>query len=298
MKNIRKNSPTAWILAARPHTLVASATPVIVACALAFKDGFFNWIPAVICLVFALLAQVVSNFANDYFDYIKGADQKGTRVGPDRAILEGWIDHDKILKACAFLLVLDCLIALPLLYYGGWQLIFVGIFVAIFAIAYSAGPYPLSYNGWGDVCVLVFFGFVPIYFTYYVQALRWTPEVFICAVAVGLVIVNILVANNYRDRDTDKEAEKRTSVVVFGEKFGRYFYLINGIISVLLCQCFWLDNSYLAALLPIIYLIFHLKTWAEMITIYQGPGLIAVLKKSARNAFLFGLLLTLGLLFS
>jgi 1,4-dihydroxy-2-naphthoate octaprenyltransferase len=284
-----------WISAARPKTLTAAATPVIVASALAFRDGYFYWKPALICLVFALIAQIVSNFANDYFDYKKGADNT-ERSGPKRAVSEGWISPRTMFGVTVGLLVADLLLGLSLLRYGGWELIVAGIAVALFALAYSGGPYPLSYHGWGDVCVFLFFGIIPVGFTYYVQASRWDLPATVCGIAVGLVIINILVANNYRDRDSDAKAGKRTTVVLFGEKFGSLFYLINGISAVICCLYFLADNTVWAAVLPFVYLLPHIKTWREMVRIGSGKELIAILGKTALNALAFGGLLALGLL--
>ena len=293
---IKKNSPRAWFLATRPKTLPAAATPVIVACALAYHDRGFQWQPALICLLFALIAQVISNFANDYFDYKKGNDNE-ERLGPKRAVAEGWINPKLMLSVTIALLVLDMALGLLLLRYGGWELIFVGLCVAVFAFAYSGGPYPLAYHGWGDVCVFVFFGIVPVGFTYYVQTLQWTLPATICGVCTGLVIINILVANNYRDRFSDAKTGKKTSIVLFGEKFGERFYLINGIVAVVGCQYLLYEKAIWAALLPLVYVVFHIRTWKEMITIHQGKALIGTLEKTARNALIFGLLLSISLVF-
>ena len=294
MENIKNNSSKAWLLAARPKTLPASASPVIVASALAYSAQSFHWIPALICLVFALIAQIISNFANDYFDYKKGIDNE-ERLGPKRAVAEGWIKPQVMLRATIGLLTLDALLGLTLVYYGGWQLVIIGIIIAIFALAYSGGPYPLSSHGWGDVCVIFFFGIVPVGFTYYVQALDWTTAVTLCGIAVGLVVTNILVANNYRDRETDKNVGKRTSIVMFGERFGCYFYLCNGLAAVLCCQYFWCTGAIYAAILPLLFLPVHIHTWRKMIRIYEGKELIVILQESARNAFIFSLLLSIGL---
>ena len=292
---IEKNSPRAWFLATRPKTLPAAATPVIVACALAYHDNSFQWKQALICLLFALIAQIIANFANDYFDYKKGSDNR-ERLGPKRAVAEGWIAPKVMLIATIALLVLDLMLGLLLLHYGGWKLIFVGLLVAVFAFAYSGGPYPLAYHGWGDVCVLLFFGIVPVGFTYYVQTLQWSLPVTICGSGVGLIIINILVANNYRDRFSDAKTGKKTSVVLFGEKFGQWFYLINGIVAVACCQYFWMEKSIGAALLPLIYLVFHILTWKEMVAINQGKALIRTLEKTARNVLIFGATLSIGLI--
>ena len=294
---IEKNSLKAWFLAARPKTLSAAATPVIVAGSLAWHDGVFALTPALICLFFALIAQIISNFANDYFDYKKGTDNE-ERLGPKRAVAEGWIAPRTMLYATVGLLIVDCLLGLFLICYGGWQLIFVGILVAVFALAYSGGPYPLAYHGWGDICVFFFFGIIPVGFTYYVQALQWTFPVSICGTSIGLVIINILVANNYRDRFTDKEAGKNTSIVLFGEKFGRYFYLLNGMIAAVCCQYFWFIDAVWAAILPLFFLISHIRTWKEMVRIGEGKQLIYILELTSRNVLLFGFLLSLGLILS
>jgi len=292
---IKKHSPRAWFLATRPKTLSASATPVIIACALAYHDKSFQWKPALICLLFALTAQIISNFANDYFDYKKGIDNE-ERLGPKRAVAQGWIAPKMMLGTTLVLLMLDLALGLLLLHYGGWKLIFIGLCVAVFAFAYSGGPYPLAYHGLGDICVFVFFGIIPVGFTYYVQTLHWSLSAVICGISVGLIIINILVANNYRDRFSDAKANKKTSVVLFGEKFGNRFYLFNGVAAVAGCQYFWFENASLAALLPIIFLIFHIRTWKEMVTINQGKALIGTLEKTARNVLIFGGTLSVGLL--
>jgi len=292
---IKKNSLQSWFLATRPKTLTAAATPVIVACALAYHDKSFFWKPALICLLFALIAQVIANFANDYFDFKKGIDNK-ERLGPKRAVAEGWIAPKTMLIVTIALLVLDLALGLLLIQYGGWKLIFIGLFVAVFAFAYSGGPYPLAYHGLGDICVFIFFGIIPVGLTYYVQTLQWNLPVTICGISTGLVIINILVANNYRDRFSDAKSGKKTSIVLLGEKFGRWFYLFNGIIAVVCCQYFWLEKTVWASLLPIVYLIFHILTWKEMITIFQGQALIGTLEKTARNALIFGVVLSIGLI--
>jgi 1,4-dihydroxy-2-naphthoate octaprenyltransferase len=292
---IPRNAPQAWLLATRPKTLPAAATPVMVACALAYRDHSFQWKPALICLLFALIAQIVANFANDYFDYKKGVDN-AERLGPKRTVAEGWIAPETMLRVTFVLLVMDLALGLLLLQYGGWELIVAGLCIAIFAFAYSGGPYPLSYHGLGDVCVFIFFGIIPVGFTFYVQTLQWTIPVAICGACTGLVVVNILIVNNYRDRFTDAKTEKKTTIVLFGEKFGEWFYLLNGVIAVVGCQYFLFENTIWAALLPLLYLILHILTWREMVTVNQGKALNGTLEKTARNVLVFGGLLSLGLI--
>ncbi len=282
-----------WILAARPKTLVAGISPVIIAIGLAIKDGVFNWYLSLICLLIAMFLQIVSNFANDYFDYKKGSDTP-ERLGPQRAVAEGWVTPKQMIVASLVVLALACALGVVLMWLVDWRLLFVGIAVAVSAIAYSGGKYPLAYIGLGDVCVLLFYGIVPVVFTYFVQSSTFTTEAFVCGLAIGLVSTNILVSNNYRDYELDKKAGKKTTIVIFGKKFGEYFYLINGIIAVVLCQYFWLQGLAAVALLPILYILVHIVTWRQMIQIGEGRALIAILGKTARNVLLFGLLLFMG----
>mgnify|MGYP001339274504 CR=1 FL=1 len=166
----------------------------------------------------------------------------------------------------------------------------------LFAFLYTTGPYPLSYNGWGDVLVIIFFGFVPVGGTYYVQALTWTPDVTVASLVCGLLIDTLLVVNNYRDREADARSGKQTIIVRFGEKFGRYFYLALGITASLLCLRFLSEGHFYAGLLPQLYLIPHFFTWKKMVRIYNGKKLNNILGETSRNMLLMGVLLSLGLL--
>jgi 1,4-dihydroxy-2-naphthoate polyprenyltransferase len=296
MQTIEKNSFKAWILASRPKTLAAGSVPVIVASALAAHDGMFNLVPAILCLFFALLAQIASNFSNDYFDYKKKTDNED-RLGPARAVSSGWIDPGMMLVGIFVTITVACLFGMGLIWYGGWEMIIVGIVCVVSLLAYTAGPWPLAYNGLGDVFVLVFFGFVAVIFSNYVQTQLITPQAFICGGAVGLAAVNILILNNYRDRETDKKSNKKTTIVIFGEKFGRRFYLINGFISCILCLLFIAEGSYFAAFLPLLYLIPHILTWKKMVAIDKGKALNPLLGETSRNLLILGLLISAGLLF-
>ena len=218
-----------WISAARPRTLPASASPVIAASAYAFYAGTFRWVPAVLCLLFALLAQVASNMANDYFDYVKGSDKAG-RVGPRRAVASGDITPRSMLMGTFCVLGVACAVGLGLVFFAGWQLIPIGVIIAVFALAYTAGPYPLAYHGLGDVTVFLFFGLVAVNMTYYVQALQFDADVFLLSIAMGLLSINILLVNNYRDMEEDAAANDGGAVraafcfvVVFCERAGSRF---------------------------------------------------------------------------
>jgi 1,4-dihydroxy-2-naphthoate octaprenyltransferase len=295
MENVETNSIKAWILAARPKTLAAAATPVLLGCALAYTDGIFQWIPAILCFLFAFSMQIDANFINDYYDYLKGSDRED-RLGPERACAQGWITLSAMKKGMIFITLLSCFWGLLLLKYCGLEMIPVGLLCVLFAFLYTAGPYPLAYHGWGDVLVIVFFGFVPVGCTYYTMAHDWTWNVTIACAACGLVSDLLLMLNNYRDREQDKISGKRTLVVRFGEPAGRWAYLVLGILAVGLCSFYAFNGYLMASLLPILFLILHFTTWREMIRIYQGKELNIVLGKTARNIVVFGLLLSLGLI--
>lgn len=283
----------AWIEAARPKTLTASFSPVLLGTVLAFHDDSFKIVPALLCLLVALLAQIASNFANDYFDYQKGSDG-ADRLGPARAVASGWITPRSMLYATFIALALALFCGCGLLFYAGWELIGVGMAIAVFALAYTAGPFPLAYNGLGDICVLVFFGIVPVCFTYYVQTLTFTPLVFMLSLALGFLSVNILVVNNYRDYEQDKQSGKRTTIVLLGKKFGVVFYLVN-ILLAIACAYPVMFVSTGNILILIICLLFFIRTWKEMQS-KSGVALNETLAHTARNVFLYAIILSLILL--
>ena len=280
-----------WISAARPRTLPASASPVIAASAYAFYAGTFRWVPAVLCLLFALLAQVASNMANDYFDYVKGSDKAG-RVGPRRAVSSGDITPRAMLMGTFCVLGVACAVGLGLVFFAGWQLIPIGVIIALFALAYTAGPYPLAYHGLGDVTVFLFFGLVAVNMTYYVQALQFDADVFLLSIAMGLLSINILLVNNYRDMEEDAAANKRTTVVLFGRRFALWWYFVNGVVAVLLLFPCLADFGIVYILLPaIVYLFLHIKTGLA-IKQRVGEALNPLLGATARNLLVFTILVS------
>jgi len=294
VQKVKKNSPKAWLLAARPKMLAAGSVPVLVASGLAAHFDQFKLIPAILCLLFALLAQIASNFSNDYFDFVKKTDDE-YRLGPARAVSSGWIDPKKMLYGTFVVIALACFLGLGLIYYGGWEMILVGVICVVSLLAYTAGPWPLAYHGLGDLFVLVFFGFVAVVFSFYVQTQTFHLLAFVAGAVVGLAAVNILIINNYRDRDTDKKSNKNTTIVIFGENFGKWGYLINGIIACLLCL-FFLREAVWAAILPFLYLMPHYQTWKTMVAINRGKELNVLIGKTSRNMLIIGLLLAIGLL--
>lgn len=294
---MKTNSLSAWILAIRPYSLGASAIPVFAGSALAYADGVFQPIPALLCLIFALLMQCTANLVNDLWDFLKGADQPD-RLGPDRAFAKGYITLPVMKIGIAILTLCACAVGLGLLFYGGWELIFVGLACVIFAYLYTAGPYPLAYHGLGDLAVIIFFGIIPVGFTYYIQAQTWTAEVLITALSCGFVIDTMLIVNNFRDREEDAHCGKRTIVVCWGAGVGRWGYLFLGTAAMALCLLFLLHGRWTAALLPLLFWVLFFRTWQKMVRIDHGEELNVCLAETARNMLLFGVLLTVGILLS
>lgn len=215
-----------WISAARPRTLPAAIAPVIVGTALAWRDGSCDWAAAGLCLGFALLVQIGTNFANDYYDFIHGADTVA-RVGPQRAVAAGLVAAATMRLAMWLTFAAAFALGLGLIAWGGPWLLAIGIASIACGIAYTGGPWPLGYNGLGDVFVFIFFGLVAVGATYFVQTKTITAEVILVAVPIGLLAANILLVNNYRDAETDATAGKRTLVVRFGRDAARLQHALS-----------------------------------------------------------------------
>ena len=223
----------AWIEAMRLRTLPVSIAGVLTAISYNISDDTFCWLPALLCMLVAVSAQIASNFANEYYDFKKGLDKVG-RDGPRRGVTEGDITPSAMLSATFVTLGIACLFGCALLWFSDFWLVFVGIFIALGVLAYSTGPYPLSHHGLGEVAVIVFYGLIPVNFTYYVQAGQFTPEVFLASLAVGLMVANVLIVNNYRDIDDDRLVNKRTLAVMLGRKAMVCVYVFNVMASVAL----------------------------------------------------------------
>ena len=279
-----------WIECARLRTLPVSVAGVIMASGIAVLYHRFEWLPALLCFAFAVLAQVVSNFANEYYDFRRGTDKKG-RVGPRRGVTEGDITPGLLLRVTIGTLAVACAVGCGLIPFGGWWMIPVGILIAVFAFAYSAGPYPLSYHGLGDVAVLVFFGLVPVNLTFHLQAGYFAPLAILASVTIGLMGVNVLLVNNYRDVDDDREAHKRTTVVIFGRKVASAAYLINGYVGISLLAPLWFAAPLWVLAVPALYLVLHTVTWNRL-THSDGAALNPLLGATARNMLIFAVLLT------
>lgn len=297
--NIETDSAKAWLLAARPKTLAGAAVPVMIGASLAYVDvaqyehGAFSWVAAVLCLLFAFIMQVDANFINDFFDFTNGADDSETRLGPRRACAQGWVKLDSMKRAIALTTCLACLVGLPLVWYGGLEMILIGLLCLVFCFLYTTH---MSYLGLGDVLVLVFFGVVPVCISYYIQLHTCTWQVFIASVACGLVIDGLLIVNNFRDRDNDRAVGKNTLVVRIGDKASLALYFGVGVVACLMGLVFWLNGHVLAFVLPLLYLVLHVFTYLKIKRIHQGKALNHCLGETARNIFVYGLTVAAGLL--
>lgn len=285
-KNSRKRaSAAAWIEAMRLRTLPVGASCVLAGVGLALLDGHRRLWPAVICMAFALLAQVASNFANEYFDYKAGLDAPG-REGPRRGVTEGDITPGAMKAATFATLGLACLVGCSLIWWGGWWMLAAGVVIALFAMAYSAGPYPLSRHGLGGVAVMVFFGIVPVALTYYLQSGLVSGRAVVLGVAVGAMACNILLVNNYRDRFDDAAVGKITDVGIVGGRVARLMYLGNGLLAVALTLMLWWAAGWWTLLFPALYLMMLTALW-RLLCRREGHELNPVLGLTAMSELFF-----------
>lgn len=295
---VKTNSVKAWLLATRPKTLSAAAVPVMIGTAFAWRNTSeqFNWIPAILCLLFAWIMQIDSNLVNDYFDFKKGNDDE-TRLGPKRACSEGWITSDAMVWGILITTLLGCMTGIPLILYGGLEMVMVGIACVVFCFLYTT---LFSYHGLGDILVLLFFGIIPVCCTYYVcmplhQQIP-TGEVIASSIACGLAIDALLIVNNYRDIDNDRSNGKITLAVRLGESKTRRLYesigyIAAGIMIILVfVDLYQIDKVIPTYAIYLIYIILHRQSYKEMKRINKGAKLNQVLGLTARNILVFGLL--------
>ena len=295
---VKTNSVKAWLLATRPKTLSAAAVPVMIGTAFAWRNTSeqFNWIPAILCLLFAWIMQIDSNLVNDYFDFKKGNDDE-TRLGPKRACSEGWITSDAMVWGILITTLLGCMTGIPLILYGGLEMVMVGIACVAFCFLYTT---LFSYHGLGDILVLLFFGIIPVCCTYYVcmplhQQIP-TGEVIASSIACGLAIDALLIVNNYRDIDNDRSNGKITLAVRLGESKTRRLYesigyIAAGIMIILVFFDLYQTDKFIPTYaIYLIYIILHRQSYQEMKRINKGAKLNQVLGLTARNILVFGIL--------
>ncbi|MDW8215167.1 MAG: 1,4-dihydroxy-2-naphthoate polyprenyltransferase [Roseiflexaceae bacterium] len=284
----------AWVLAARPQTLPAAIAPVVVGSAAAFAAGSFRWLPFLAALVGALLIQIGTNLANDYFDFRKGADT-AERLGPVRVTQAGLLAPEAVRNGMIVAFGAAALIGVYLIVVGGWPILVIGVLSIAAGVLYTGGPWPLGYNGLGDLFTFIFFGIVAVTATAYLHIGAVPPLAWAASIPVAMLVTAIIVVNNLRDIATDRAAGKRTLAVIIGVRATRveYALLVGG--AFLAPPLLWLSGltgpwvmlAWLSAPLAI--------TPMRIMLTGAGRALNPALKGTARLHLAFGLLLALGM---
>ncbi len=292
MRNSSKLS--LWFKSTRPRTLPAAAAPVIIGLALAFYENKINLFIAILTLVAALLIQIGTNFANDYFDFIKGTDTD-RRVGPVRLIQAGLIKKNEMLAAFIITFIIAAAIGVFLVIRGGWPILLIGIFAIIFGILYTAGPAPLGYIGLGDIFVFIFFGIISVTGTFYLQTLKINMVALIASLAPGFLSVAILTANNIRDIKTDREAGKKTLIARFGYNFGLSEYLFCIIAAHLIpIVLVLITKSHYFSLISVLTVAMAVKPVKILLSRPEPRYIIPVLGKTGQILLIFSILFSIG----
>jgi 1,4-dihydroxy-2-naphthoate octaprenyltransferase len=300
----------AWLMAARPHTLPAAAAPVIVGVGLAVHEGLFAPLPALAAFVGAALIQIGTNFANDYYDAVKGVDTD-EREGFTRVTQSGLIAPESVKRAMYATFGLAILVGVYLVWVGGLPILVVGLASVISGIAYAGGPYPLGSHGLGDLFVFVFFGVVAVMGTFYVQAASelagafpmGIPEgtvtlaAFAASLPVAAISTNILVVNNVRDLETDREAGKETLAVIIGYRASRAEFVGLLALSYAVPVWFWLARGYSpAVLLPLLTIPYAAAVARTVLTDASGEALNPALEQTGKLLAGHSVLFALGLI--
>ena len=283
-----------WVLASRPRTLTAAISPVLVGVSLAIHEGEFQPFIALMTLLAAILIQIGANFANDVYDFLKGSDCED-RLGPIRATQSGLISPEDMKKGMWLVLALAICVGFYLAYIGGWPIVWIGLASIASAIAYTGGPYPLGYHGWGDIFVFVFFGMIAVPGTYYLQSGFVSYDSILFGIPLGALSTAILIVNNLRDADTDVKSGKRTLAVRFGKSFVKIEYIVMMIIAftipIYILQ-FWDEFSLYIILFLLPISIQHIQSLYTK----TGSSLNLVLANTAKFLFHFSILLSIGLI--
>jgi 1,4-dihydroxy-2-naphthoate polyprenyltransferase len=294
----KKESPgklQSWILASRPKTLLASVVPVATGTALAVSENKFVLLYSLIALVCSVLIQVGTNYVNDLYDFLNGADN-AKRKGPERVLASGWIKVTEMKIASILVFLASFIFGLYLVYVSGTVVLIIGVLSIVAGIAYTAGPFPLAYNGLGDIFVFLFFGLVGTMGTYYVQAHNFSVLSFIASLPVGALITNILVVNNYRDIEEDRAAKKYTLAVIFGKSFTKFEYISFIFISFLVPLLLFLKyNFHFWIFLPYLSIPIAINL-IRMLFQLDGKELNNTLELTAKFSALFGILFSIGLI--
>ena len=284
-----------WILASRPKTLPAAIAPVMLGVALAYHDGIFHWITGLITLIAALLIQIGTNRANDLFDFLNGTDTSD-RIGPARVTQSGLLSTIQVRNGMIITFCLALTAGTYLVFIGGWPIVWIGLASIAAGIAYTGGPYPLGYHGWGDIFVIVFFGLIAVPGTFYLQTGMISMESLLVGLSMGTFSTAILVVNNLRDVETDTKTGKRTLVVRWGKRFGRIEYSIMMVVAYFIpavLAVIWKND------LSMYLYLFSLPIAAKMmISVWtlERKELFPILGGTARVMMVYSILFVLGLI--
>lgn len=282
-----------WILAARPKTLPAATAPVIIGTAMAFTAGGLHLFSASVALIGALLIQIGTNLANDYFDFKKGVDQQD-RLGPTRVTQSGLIKPETVKKAMILIFSLALVSGIYLVFRGGWPILIIGLLSILFGILYTGGPLPIGYIGLGDIFVLIFFGPVAVGGTYYVQTLDINWMILIAGLAPGLFSMAILTVNNLRDIESDAKAGKKTLAIRFGKTFTKIEYLMSILMAILIPVVLYLFfERHIYSLFSLAVFILALSLIKKVFTA-RGIILNEVLAATGQLLILYSILFSIG----
>jgi len=309
MSGTELSGTRAWLAAARPQTLPAAAAPIVVGGGLAWADGVFALVPLLAAFVGAALIQIGTNFANDYYDAIQGADTEA-REGFTRVTQAGIIAPERVKQAMYLTFAAAVAVGSYLVYIGGLPILIIGLVSVASGIAYTGGPYPLGYHGLGDLFVFVFFGIIAVVGTYYVQAaavlaeplsttippgtVTWTA--FLASLPVAAISTNILVVNNIRDKKEDATTGKRTLAVRFGYRVSRLEYTGLFGLAYLIPVWLWVGEGWpRTVLLPLLTLPVAMLVTRTVWTNASGAALNPALETTGKLLAAYSLLFGVGL---
>lgn len=285
---------TILLSAIRPKTLGAAVAPVLIGTALAYADQGVHWLYAVLALLGAIWIQIGTNLANDYYDFLQGADTE-ERKGPTRVTQAGWLTPTQVKWGFIGSFGISALIGIPLMFRGGWPILVVGLASIASGILYTKGKHSLGYIGLGDIFVLIFFGPVAVGGTYYLQTLSFSTLVLILGLAPGWIATGILAVNNLRDVEQDKKANKKTLAVRWGRTFARCEYTVCLLLPALLPIWAWL--TYGRAPYAMFSALFLVPAWPTLQAVWtetDGPVLNQALARTGQLLLLYSILFSIG----
>lgn len=286
-----------WYLAARPKTLPAAVAPIVVGTAVAVHEDAFVWWVAMLAVVTALLLQIAANFANDAIDARKGSDT-ADRTGPMRMTSAGLVSYQQVMNATWITLILAMCTGIPLLIRGGWPFVVLGIASLVCAVAYTGGPFPISYLGLGEIFVFLFFGLIAVTGTAFLQTGEITPLALAASVPPGAMIVGILIINNYRDREQDEKVNKRTVAVRIGDQNTRIEYYAMLALTLLSPFVFWVLGWLNGWVLITLISLPMFRMLVQQVQSLRGPSLNKTLGLTGKTALAHSILLGLALVLS